>query len=105
MPHGKYVQGTCNFLTAAAATALQCIDNCEPGKCCFAQLQYLSTGTTGTCKVMALNAATNITSGWQLMYKLVPSDAIAAFTKRNSSSSNDEVTAKMLSSTTYQVRK
>jgi hypothetical protein len=83
---------------------LQCIDNCEPGKCCFAQLQYLSTGSTGTCKVMALDAATSTTSGWQLMYKLVPSDAIAAFSKRNSSSSsNDDVAAKMMSSTTYQV--
>jgi hypothetical protein len=92
-------------LTHLLLLLLQCIDNCEPGKCCFAQLQYLETGTTGSCKVMALDAATSTTSGWQLMYKLVPSDAIAAFSKRNSSSSssNGDVAAKMMSSTTYQV--
>jgi hypothetical protein len=84
----------------------QCIDNCEPGKCCFAQLQYLSTGSTGTCSVMSLDPATSTARRWQLMYKLVPSDAIAAFAKRNnssSSSSDGNVTAKMMSSTSYQV--
>jgi hypothetical protein len=50
---------------------------------------------------MALDPAANTTSGWQLMYKLVPSDAIAAFSKSNSS--DGQVLAKMMSSTTYQV--
>lgn len=80
----------------------QCLDECVPGSCCFATLQYyLPDGTTpdGTCKVMELDPASpDTTTGYQLYYKLVPSDAIAAFSKKNDTVGAKEATAY----TTYQ---
>lgn len=75
----------------------ECLAECTPGSCCFATLQYYGTTVDGTCKLMELDpAAPSSTSGYQLYYKLVPSDAISAF-------STNVTTAKAVAAyTTYQ---
>jgi hypothetical protein len=59
----------------------ECVASCEADKCCIAQLTYGNSGTTGACTRLELSVEASA-AATALYYKLLPSDAVAAFSVR-----------------------
>jgi hypothetical protein len=65
-------------ISATGVNMAGCLTNCTADKCCIAQLTYGNSGTTGSCAKLELNVEASATAA-ALYYKLLPSDAVAAF--------------------------
>ncbi|WIA35123.1 hypothetical protein OEZ86_003604 [Tetradesmus obliquus] len=66
---------------AADVNMTGCLANCAASKCCIAQLTYDHSSATGSCTRLELNVELLATAA-ALYYKLLPSDAVAAFSVR-----------------------
>ncbi|KAF8060463.1 hypothetical protein HT031_004639 [Scenedesmus sp. PABB004] len=87
-------------------TMAQCLAFCPTDKVCFAELTYYDNSTgTGDCRKLELDpvAACSTLGTYQLYYKLLPSDAVSAFSVGGGGAAAAEgsVSAKVMSSGLY----
>lgn len=88
----------------SSTTLDTCVNFCSNlTQCCIAQFTYSGIDPSGSCRRLAMDALGQapLQTGYQLFYKLIPSDPIAASSVRSNESSDSIVRAKNMGSGLY----